>query len=463
MTRKIRLTEEEQKLRQLLLDVSDYIAGQGCAKPELRFTGGWVRDKLLGITSKDIDIGISSMTGYRFGTLMKQYLEKSTGFAKYGQDVVSGLAKIAANPEKSKHLETVTTRIMGLDIDLVNLRRETYVEDSRNPTMEFGTAEEDALRRDSTVNALFYNLSTAEVEDLTSKGLNDMDLKIIRTPLSPYQTFKDDPLRVLRCIRFASKLGYSIDIEAERSMSDTCIKEALRAKITRERVGLEIDKMLKGKLSFLISSDAILDSYLTIFLGPQPHTALSLVDRLGLYDIIFTDPNTKAALEIDTRNWKRAYNQLFELLEESNVRSPKLRHMQAVRELLLFNPEQEYLAWLLCSLTPWARIGNPKTQKPGTKRLPPMAAVVAREGLKLENKSLNVVRDSVLHLDEIIASKDALSSEFEPASVPTKRKRGPLTRDQLGMCIRRWGSQWRSSVLFALLVQCMETDHEHGE
>ena len=248
MTREITLTLPEKRLRQLLLDVSDYIGCQdGYTKPELRFTGGWVRDKLLGKTSKDIDIGISSMTGFQFGTLMKQYLADPKRESKYGQDVLGGLARIEANPEKSKHLETVTTKILGLEIDLVNLRKETYVDDSRNPTMEFGSPKDDALRRDSTVNALFYNLTTSEVEDFTERGLADMDSRIIRTPLSPYQTFKDDPLRILRCIRFASKLGYSIDPEAQKSMSDKGIKDALRLKITRERVGTEIERTLRGR------------------------------------------------------------------------------------------------------------------------------------------------------------------------------------------------------------------------
>ena len=245
--KEITLNDQEKTLRQLLLDVADYIETQdGCKKPELRITGGWVRDKLLGITSHDIDIGIDTMTGYKFGTLMKQYMNDSKRQAKYGEDVLGGLSKIEANPEKSKHLETVTTKILGLEIDLVNLRKEVYAEDSRNPTMEFGTPVEDALRRDSTVNSLFYNLSTCQVEDLTERGLQDMKLGVIRTPLSPYQTFRDDPLRVLRCIRFASKLGYSIDPETEQAMSDTSIREALRAKISRERVGIEVEKMLKG-------------------------------------------------------------------------------------------------------------------------------------------------------------------------------------------------------------------------
>lgn len=248
MVTPIILTDQESALVRLLIDVSANIGrSNGVAKPELRFTGGWVRDKLLGLSSKDIDVGISTMTGYQFGTLMKEYLEQPEIRSRYGNGILGSLAKIEANPAKSKHLETVTTKVLGLEIDLVNLRKETYVEDSRNPTMEFGTPKDDALRRDSTVNALFYNLMTAEIEDFTGQGLQDMELKIIRTPLSPYQTFKDDPLRILRCIRFASKLGYQIEAEAERSMSDGDIKNALRAKISRERVGIEIEKMLGGQ------------------------------------------------------------------------------------------------------------------------------------------------------------------------------------------------------------------------
>ncbi len=261
METKISLTDQESTLRQLLLDVSTYIGSlEGYAKPELRFTGGWVRDKLLGSASVDIDIGINTMTGFTFGTLMKQYLAQPDTQTKYKQNILSSLSKIEANPEKSKHLETVTTRILGLDIDLVNLRKETYVENSRNPVMEFGTPEEDALRRDATVNALFYNLSTCEVEDLTGRGLEDMQRRVLKTPLAPLQTFKDDPLRVLRAIRFASRLTYEIAAEDEKAMSDGCIKDALKLKISRERVGVEVTKMLKGFVGSLLVRSSRLTS-----------------------------------------------------------------------------------------------------------------------------------------------------------------------------------------------------------
>lgn len=253
MAKIIQLSEPEATLRLLLLDVCEYIGTlDGYSKPHLRFTGGWVRDKLLGTASNDIDIGIDTMTGLSFGMRMKEYLELPEAKAKHPQSALAKLAKIEANPEKSKHLETVATKILGFDIDLVNLRKETYSEDSRNPQIEFGNPVEDALRRDATVNALFYNLEKCEVEDLTDRGLNDIRDKIIRTPLCPYQTFKDDPLRVLRAIRFASRLGWSIDKKAEQAMSAYDIGNALKTKISRERVCIELIKMLKGE-SLLLS------------------------------------------------------------------------------------------------------------------------------------------------------------------------------------------------------------------
>lgn len=248
------MNHEEKDLRQLLLDVSDYIGTltRHC-RPQLRFTGGWVRDKILGLDSKDIDIGIDSMTGLQFAIKLKEYLEQPEAKARYPENTLGKLAKIEANPEKSKHLETCTTKILGLEIDLVNLRKETYTEDSRNPQMEFGTPEEDALRRDATVNALFYNLDTCEVEDFTGRGLKDIERKVIKTPIDPYQTFRDDPLRVLRAIRFSSRLGWRIDDGDQRAMSDDKILDALNKKITRERVGIELTKMLKGKSSLRYS------------------------------------------------------------------------------------------------------------------------------------------------------------------------------------------------------------------
>jgi tRNA nucleotidyltransferase (CCA-adding enzyme) len=250
----ITLTPREARLRDLLLDVARYIdeSKQIKERLELRFAGGWVRDKLLGIQSHDIDTAINAMTGYSFSLKMKEFLEHPNNLKKHslGTEDVGNLHKIAANPEKSKHLETVTTKVLGFDVDFVNLRKETYSDDSRNPQVEFGSAQEDALRRDATVNALFYNLHTNKVEDFAG-GLSDLHSRLIRTPLEPFQTFMDDPLRVLRLIRFASRLGFSIHADSEACMGNASVRSALKSKISRERVGIELEKMFKGLLPCL--------------------------------------------------------------------------------------------------------------------------------------------------------------------------------------------------------------------
>lgn len=251
-TQRIQLTPRESQLRGLLLDAARYIdeSKEIKDKIELRWAGGWVRDKILGLQSHDIDVAINAMTGHKFCEKMQEYLKDEENMKKHSltSKDLGSLHKIAANPDKSKHLETANTKIYDFDLDFVNLRKETYSEDSRNPQMEFGTAEEDAVRRDATINALFYNLQTDLVEDFTG-GLEDLKAKLIRTPLEPYTTFKDDPLRVLRLIRFASRLGFTIDKESEASMSNDSVKEALKLKISRERVGVELEKMLRGKSS----------------------------------------------------------------------------------------------------------------------------------------------------------------------------------------------------------------------
>ncbi|EOD43557.1 putative trna nucleotidyltransferase protein [Neofusicoccum parvum UCRNP2] len=455
--RTLELTQVEQTLRQLLLDVADYIDNNPLAASEesqvqlpddlahaklvLRFTGGWVRDKLLGVASHDVDVAINKMTGYQFGLRLKEYLEIPGNPEKYGLEGVAksdkagtsaknkqvgGLHKIEANPEKSKHLETVTTKILGLDIDLVNLRKETYTEDSRNPQMEFGTPEEDAVRRDATVNAMFYNLNTSEVEDFTGKGFEDMQLRIIRTPLEPYQTFKDDPLRVLRLIRFASRLGYSIDPSAEEYMGNEDIKKALHIKISRERVGVELEKMLRG---------------------PDPLGAIQYIDRLSLYTTVFSDP-TKDHNFTPPANWAVAYQCLARILQSQESSSTTVRSM-AIRDA-----EDAYLSWLISAIVPWADAPEPQPLKPGTKAPPPVASTVARESIKVPNKVCDVITASMRNLEEIRGLKDKFNAQQRQ---PHKKHDGDdaTAPDVIGMAIRKWGHTWKNQALFVLLYEVL--------
>jgi tRNA nucleotidyltransferase (CCA-adding enzyme) len=134
------------------------------SKLEIWFTGGWIRDKLIGIKSSDIDVALSTMTGMHLGKVLREFYLSNEGVysreaAKLGVPAkFKGLHRVDRKPDKSKHFETCTTQIFGLGVDFVNLREESYTEDYRNPQMVFGTAEADAFRRDATINAIFYNL-----------------------------------------------------------------------------------------------------------------------------------------------------------------------------------------------------------------------------------------------------------------------------------------------------------------
>ncbi|OWB76945.1 nucleotidyltransferase activity protein [[Candida] boidinii] len=265
ITPTITLNETETKITDLLKQYTNYYNSNTNTKQPivLRITGGWVRDKLLGHECHDIDIGIDHLSGVDFAEGLKEYVEKSGNT----EALKGSIYKIEKNPDKSKHLETCTTKIYGFDIDFVNLRSESYTEESRIPSIEVGTPEEDALRRDATLNALFYNLSTMEVEDLTSRGLQDLKDGILRTPLEPEKTFLDDPLRCLRLIRFASNYNFKIEENTKKSMSTIEIKKAASTKVSRERVGVELKKLL---------------------MGSNPLYGLQLILDTKFYDVIFS-------------------------------------------------------------------------------------------------------------------------------------------------------------------------------
>lgn len=229
-------TPLEQKIFQRLLGTIEHFK----LTVEVRVAGGWVRDKLLGKESDDIDLAVDTMMGEEFADKVNGYL------SHLGEDF-NRVAVIQKNPEQSKHLETATFRLCGESIDCNNLRTEVYHGGSRIPTMQRATAEEDATRRDFTINSMFYNIRTMQVEDLCQKGISDLKEGLIRTPLPPENTFLDDPLRVLRAARFAGKLGYDVVDEITKAASSVEVQDALLQKVSRERYGLEVNKMANCK------------------------------------------------------------------------------------------------------------------------------------------------------------------------------------------------------------------------
>mmetsp|Transcript_20091 Transcript_20091/g.42033 ORF Transcript_20091/g.42033 Transcript_20091/m.42033 type:complete len:895 (-) Transcript_20091:240-2924(-) len=308
------LTEEEQELFSLLRRVRK----DTNLDTTLRVAGGWVRDKLLAtpefntyhavfevagkrLTSKfristaqrrqqqqpqqpslgrlgtkiltaneatqkpvDIDIALDDMLGREFAEHLNDYLSAQ------GEETHS-VGVVLKNPEKSKHLETATMKVGTFWIDFVNLRAEEYTQDSRIPDlMRIGTAAEDALRRDLTINALFYNINTGEVEDWTGRGFDDLRKGIVATPLPPLTTLLDDPLRVLRSVRFAARLRFTMDPELVAAAQDVRVRTALAQKVSRERVGGEVELMLRS---------------------PDPVGAMRLLLHLNLIETVFPHMN----------------------------------------------------------------------------------------------------------------------------------------------------------------------------
>ena len=243
-----------------------------CQRVEIRVAGGWVRDKLLGLSTHDVDIALDSCTGVEFATLVQDYMEMhQRGHPKMGI--------IAANPSQSKHLETATMNLYGVDVDFSNLRHELYQDDSRIPsTTVIGTPLEDAYRRDFTMNSLYYHLQYHHIEDWTRRALADLfHDRLVATPLEAYQTFHDDPLRVLRAIRFAVRYNMDMEDDIQQACQNPQIHYELHRKVSRERVGKELEGMLSGK-------------------GANPGRALETIFKLKLAGCIFcVPPMTSAA------------------------------------------------------------------------------------------------------------------------------------------------------------------------
>lgn len=273
---KINFTNQEQTIINILLQVIK----NKSPNTTLRLCGGIVRDKLLSIESNDLDIAVDNMSGVSFGNLILEWIKENNINN-------TTLSVIKSNPNQSKHLETAIINICGKSIDIVNLRKETY-SDTRIPQIEIGTPEEDAFRRDFTINSLFYNINTNQLEDFTNMGLNDISNKIIRTPIDPTQTFLDDGLRILRGIKFSARYDFELTSDLINAAKNKNIQEAFRTKISPERIWKELAEFLTG---------------------PNPTKAARLLGQLGLRDILFK-PTTEEAktLNVEFEEWDADQN-----------------------------------------------------------------------------------------------------------------------------------------------------------
>ncbi|KAG0006663.1 CCA tRNA nucleotidyltransferase, mitochondrial [Modicella reniformis] len=225
-------------------------------------------DKLLGLSCSDIDIGVESMLGYDFANLVADHLKKTSPHNQR-----KTIIRIPPKPFKGKHLETATMFILGIPIDFVNLRSETYDDpDLFSRQVVFGLPYEDAHHRDFTINALFYNVHTDKIEDYTGKGLEDLRDGWIRTPLKAYETFRQDPLRVLRSIRFAARFHFKMTEDVKQAILDPRIRESLKTKVSKERIRDELRKMMDDDAS--------------------RSAAIRLLHEFDLHQVVFPPPVT---------------------------------------------------------------------------------------------------------------------------------------------------------------------------
>ena len=191
---------------------------------ECYVVGGYVRDLFLERPSNDIDVVVVGS-----GISMAEALKKQLG----------GRAHLSV----FRNFGTAQVKYNGLEVEFVGARKESYSHDSRKPVVEDGTLEDDQNRRDFTINALAVCLNGARFGELVDPfdGLADLEDGIIRTPLDPDITFSDDPLRMLRCVRFAAQLNFFIEDET----FDALTRNADRIKIiSGERVQEELNKIM---------------------------------------------------------------------------------------------------------------------------------------------------------------------------------------------------------------------------
>ncbi|SKB44608.1 HDIG domain-containing protein [Sphingobacterium nematocida] len=207
--------------------------------------GGYVRDRIMGRPFKyDVDILVIG-SGIEFATLLGEQL--NTKVVLY------------------KSFGTAMLVYEGLDVEFVGARKESYRRDSRKPIVEDGTLADDQNRRDFTINAMAYSLNGASFGELLDPfdGLGDLERRIIRTPLDPTETFSDDPLRMMRAIRFATQLNFKIDVRAIQAIVDN--KERIKI-ISKERITDELNK---------------------IILAPKPSIGFRYLFDTGLLELIF--------------------------------------------------------------------------------------------------------------------------------------------------------------------------------
>ncbi len=238
---------------------------------ECYIIGGFVRDKLLGLPTKDMDIvcagngiGLAKETAKQFTPVPHVEIFKNFGTAHIKINFPGKIEISKVSPEGGD-LEGAGGEVF--DLEFVGARKESYHYDSRKPDVEQGSIEDDRRRRDFTINTLSISLNKKDYGKLIDpfKGGKDLKNKIIRTPLEPSQTFSDDPLRMMRAIRFATQLDFTIDEDTWNGI----IGNAERIRIvSQERITDELNKIILSRVPSM-GFQLLMESGLLKIIFPQ--------------------------------------------------------------------------------------------------------------------------------------------------------------------------------------------------
>lgn len=232
--------------------------------------GGYVRDLFLHRESTDIDVVVVG-SGISLAEAVAKKLGKGAHLSVF------------------KTYGTAQVKRGDLELEFVGARRESYTRDSRNPIVEDGTLQEDQDRRDFTINAMAICLNSARYGELLDPfdGIGDLERCIIRTPLNPDITFSDDPLRMMRAIRFATQLGFNLHPDT----FDAIRRNASRLEIiTRERIAEELNKIMMSR---------------------RPSEGWLLLDKTGLLPLVLPDLVALKGVEVkDGRGHKDVFLRL---------------------------------------------------------------------------------------------------------------------------------------------------------
>lgn len=228
--------------------------------------------EIIANTSQELNLECYVIGGFVRDYLLQRNFKKDIDIVAIGSGIDLALKVSESLPNKPKvqifkNYGTAMLRYKEIDIEFVGARRESYSEDSRNPIVENGTLEDDQNRRDFTINALAFSLNDKNYGDLIDPfdGLTDLVNKIIKTPLSPDITYSDDPLRMMRAIRFATQLDFTIESNS-----------------------LEAIEKNKDRIK-IISGERIVDELNKILSTAKPSTGLLLLYKTGLLDIILPE------------------------------------------------------------------------------------------------------------------------------------------------------------------------------